>query len=199
MKETEKEKSKYAVIAITLLFILIALLSVMRSCWNDVTTDLENRETERLTRQFTNALTREQREQIVHQIFQLNGEIVVNNIIIDAPKPYYALENTKINFVEGVNLLALTIVPLQPIAEKLGYEIFQRDVPPIINIGNASFRVGSLGVRIDGNPAFGFSVAPYIDENGTIFVPLNFFRDALGKTVYIFEGQVVIETYSDMR
>ena len=206
MKETEKEKNKYATIVAILFLLAIALFGFMRSCWNDVTNDLENREKERLTRQFTNALTCEQREQIIQQVIRLNGEIVVNNVIIDAPQPYYALENTQID----ASLLALTIVPFQPIAEKLGYEIVlisatplrgSEIITPILNVSidNASFDIGNTEVRIDENSAFELLVAPYIDDDGMIFIPLTFFRDALGKTVYIFEGQVVIETYSDMR
>ena len=197
MKETEKERNKYVIIVAILFSAVIVLFGFIRSCWNDVTVDLEKREKERLTHQFTNALTHGQREQIIRQVVRLNGEIVVNGAIIDAPKPYFAADT---DFLEGTSLLARVIVPLQPIAEALGYEIFQLDVlPPIISVGNASFTIGSTEVRIDRNPTFEFLLAPYVNDDGVIFVPLNFFRDALGKTIYIFEGQVVVETDSDMR
>ena len=41
------------------------------------------------------------------------------------------------------------------------------------------------------------SAAPVLMGDET-FVPLDFFREVLGQTAYVFEGQVVIETYSDM-
>jgi len=210
MKETEKEKNKYAIIAAILFSIMIALFGFMRSCLNNVATDVENRKNEKLVQQIISLLPHEQRVQLelARQIFQLNGEIVANNVIVNAPQPYYASENHA-NFFDG-NLLAFTIVPFQPIAKELGYEVSIMSGTPLwgaettnpmlnISVGNASFDIGKTEVRIDGNPAFELLVAPYVDDNGVIFVPLNFFRDALGKTVYIFEGQVVIETYSDMR
>jgi|GEM_PF-2569299 len=200
MRATEEEKSKYTVIAIILLFGVIALFGFMRSCLNNVATDLENRKNEKLVEQTISLLTHEQRVQLelARQISQLNGEIVVNSVIINAPKPYYNTTDNETNLFNR-NLLAFVIVPFQPIVKELSYETFQLDVlPPIISVSNIFFEIGSTEVWIDGNLAFELLVAPYIDDDGIIFVPLTFFRDALEKTVYIFEGQVVIETYSDM-
>ena len=193
MEQTAKRKfTGKAIIAIVVVAIL--LIAVMKNFQT-------NEQAAELNSQFTEA-------ELAHQVAKLNGEIVVNNVIINAPRPYYATENDA-DFLEGVNLLALTMVPLQPIAEELDYAIIlicgtpirsEKPVRALLNVtvGNASFDIGSTEVRIDENPAFELLIAPYVDDNGMIFVPLTFFRDALGKTVYIFEGQVVIASYSDM-
>jgi len=79
----------------------------------------------------------------------LNGEIVVNGVIIDSEYvPYWC---------ESCNTV---MVPLEVVAIALGLEMGSGD--------------------------------------SVTFVPLNFFRSVLGQTVYVFEGQVVVETYSDM-
>ena len=140
---------------------------------------------------------------------ELNGEIVVNNVIINAPNAFYVKKTRNVIFSN-------IAVPLQPIAEELGLEFYQSDVLPsielglqfyqsdallsMISIGNVSFIIGSTAVRrTDNNSLNQFSFAPYIDDDGVIFVPLTVFS-RLGKRIQISdEGQVVIENRSDMR
>ena len=109
---------------------------------------------------------------IMRQLIQGN-EIVVNGVIIDAPLPYIIADSDDgEEFLEALSRLGLSMVmvPLQPIVDELGIEV------PMALPAEAE------------------------ERDGYTFVPLTFFRDALGQEgVFVFEGQVVIDTESDMR
>ena len=127
------------------------------------------------------------------EVARLNGEIVVNGTIITASEPYMARDDDVLFSDELHNVLGYTMVPLNPIAEALGYEIVWNEVFEGYTIGEANFWLGVDQVQIGGEDLVYFFVAPY-ERNGVIWVPLTFFRDALGVIqVYTFEGQVVIE------
>ncbi|MCL2416781.1 MAG: hypothetical protein FWD02_02470 [Bacteroidales bacterium] len=125
---------------------------------------------------------------------ELSGEIIVNNIIIDAPSPFYA---------RGASIIALShyaMVPFQPIVKELNleYEVLDTSRRPRVRIGNATFTIGREFVSTGQNTGRLFFSAPYIDDNGTIFVPLAFFNLILEKNTNISdEGQIIIEVRSD--
>jgi len=118
----------------------------------------------------------------------LNGEIVVNNEIIE-DAPAAVLHSTK----QG-----LIMIPLRAVAEALDYDVRWNEDSQSIQLGVAThIWIGSTEAHRGRMAPIELSTAPVIME-GTTFVPIDFFREVLGQTVYVFEGQVVIETYSDM-
>ena len=120
---------------------------------------------------------------------ELNGEIVVNNEILEgAPLPFwYAAENDNV-----------VMVPLGPVAEALGYDVHLDDDEQGVRLGVAiKIWIGATEAHIGRMAPIELSAAPILID-GEIFAPLDFFRNVLNQTAYVFEGQVVIETYSDM-
>ena len=114
----------------------------------------------------------------------LNGEIVVNNVILEgAPAPV---------------LHEVVMVPLAPVAEALGYDVTSNDELQSIQLGvGIQVWVGETEAHVGRMAPIELSTAPVLVD-GEVFVPLDFFRSVLGQTAYVFEGQVVVETYSDM-
>ena len=122
-------------------------------------------------------------------VMTLNGEIVVNNEILeDAPLPFwYATESGDV-----------VMVPLSVVAGALGYDVNWDDDLQSIRLGVAiQIWIGSTEAHIGRMAPIELSAAPVLLDD-TVFAPLDFFRNVLGQTAYVFEGQVVIETYSDM-
>jgi len=130
-----------------------------------------------------------QGEEVTHP----NLQIVVDNTIIDGAEAYIADGE-----VELVNLMGVTIVPLQAIMEVLGLEFDYVSEDLRITISGAEFALGGTEVRIDGEVAFEFLVAPYQGLDGYVYIPVTFFRDALGFSVWSSEGQLVISSFDDM-
>jgi len=129
-------------------------------------------------------------------VARFNGEIVVSGIIIDAPSPYLARDDDELFTNELHNIHGYTMVPLNPIAEALGYEIVWNEVFEGYTIdGRVNIWLDVPQAQTADYELFELLVAPY-ERNGVIWVPLTLFRDALefgpGR-VYSFEGQVVIE------
>ena len=122
-------------------------------------------------------------------LFELNGEIVVNNEIIqDAPAPFWhSTDNGDV-----------VMVPLRVVAEALDYEVRWNGEQRSVQLGVAiNIWIGRTEVHVGRMAPIELSAAPLIMDSIT-FVPLDFFRDVLGQTAYVFEGQVVVETDSDM-
>ena len=119
----------------------------------------------------------------------LNGEIVVNNEILDgAALPFW-------QEVENGNVV---MIPLEIVAEALEYDVSENADLGSIQLGVAiHIWIGSTEAHLGRMAPIELSTAPVIVDD-VIFVPMDFFRDVLGQTVYVFEGQVVVETYSDM-
>ncbi|MCL2838740.1 MAG: copper amine oxidase N-terminal domain-containing protein [Oscillospiraceae bacterium] len=120
---------------------------------------------------------------------ELNGEIVVNNVIIDAASPFNYSD------VGGPNVV---MVPLRAVAEALGYDVSWSEETQSIMLG-----VG-IHVFIGRNEAYRgrmapieLSLSPFIRDNLT-FVPLDFVRNVLAQNVWVFEGQVVIDSEYQM-
>ncbi|MCL2392820.1 MAG: copper amine oxidase N-terminal domain-containing protein [Oscillospiraceae bacterium] len=171
MKRTSRRLPKLAVAAIIVVAIAISTTAVIAgyNIWNEFT--------------------------LARQLAEPQGELVVNNVIIPAPEPYLVIRDEN-DLVELVNILGLTMVPLEPAAQALGYEVIWNESIQRYEVGGASFALGDVAVQV-GDTTFELLLYP-VRTDGVIFIPLTFFRDALGQTVYTFEGQVVIETYSDM-
>ena len=119
----------------------------------------------------------------------LNGEVVVNNEILkDAPLPFwYETENG-----------GVVMVPLNVVAQALGYDVSFNDELQSIQLGVAiHLWIGNTEAHLGRMAPIELSAAPLLVDD-EVFAPLDFFRNVLGQTAYVFEGQVVIETYSDM-
>ena len=122
----------------------------------------------------------------IEELFPLNGEIVINGKIVEAPAPYYN---------NGV-----VMVPLRVIAEALGFNVAWNDELRNVNlsvainlwIGKDYFIVGRMEpVKLDVAPEF---IA------GHIYVPLTFLRKIVSAyDIYVFEGQVVIGPTGEMQ
>ena len=119
----------------------------------------------------------------------LIGEVVVNNEILeDAPHPF--LLETKDGDV--------VMVPLRVVAEALGYDVSWNGYLRSVQLGvGIHLWIGGYEAHVGRMAPVELATAPMIVDNLT-FVPLEFFRSVLGQTAYVFEGQIVIETYSDM-
>jgi len=120
----------------------------------------------------------------------INGEVVVNNTMLEnAPAPFWH-ETESGNYV---------MVPLRVVAEALDYDVRWNDTLASIQLGVAiHLWPGNTEVHIGRMAPQFISTAPVIID-GVTFVPMDFFQVAFGKTAYLFEGQVVVESDSDMR
>ena len=115
----------------------------------------------------------------------LNGEIVVNGEIIEAPAPYYSAGS------DGIIML-----PLRAIAEILGFEVVWNSEDQGIRIGKAiDLWIGkdyyTVGRRA---PITGLGAAPEL-TGGSTYVPIAFFREVLPVfDVKKVDCQIIIET-----
>jgi len=120
---------------------------------------------------------------------ELNGELVVNNEI---------LEGALAPFVQEAGDGYIVMVPLRVVAEALGYDVSWNQYLQSVQLGVAvHLWIGGTEAHRGRMAPIELSTAPILVDSVT-FVPLDFFRNVLGQTAYVFEGQVVIETYSDM-
>jgi len=120
----------------------------------------------------------------------LNGEIVVNGEMLDG---------AKLPFVQETADGEVVMVPLRVVAEALGYDVSWNSTLRSVQLGVAiHLWIGNTEVHFGRMAPIEISAAPVIVDSST-FVPLDFFRNVLGQTAYVFEGQVVIETESDMQ
>jgi len=121
--------------------------------------------------------------------YQLNGEIVVNNVM---------LTGAPIAFLQTTEAGTMLMLPLRATAEALGYNVSWNHELRSVQLGAAiHLWIGSTEVHLGRMAPIELSTAPII-VNDLTFVPFDFFRTVLGQTIYVFEGQIVIETYSDM-
>ena len=119
-------------------------------------------------------------------VLVLNGEVVVNNEI---------LENAPVPFLQDDNIV---MVPLRVVAEALGYDVSWNGYLRSVQLGVAiHLWIDSTEVHVGRMAPLEISTAAVLVDSVT-FVPLDFFRNVLNQTAYVFEGQVVVETYSDM-
>ena len=120
--------------------------------------------------------------------FDLNGEIVVNGEILEnAPAPF---------LYENNDMVAM--VPIRAVAEALGYDVSWNSTLRSVQLGVAiQIWIGRAEVYFGRMAPIEIAAAPVIVD-GITFVPHDFFRNVLGQVVYVFEGQVVISSESDM-
>lgn len=111
-------------------------------------------------------------------LFPLNGEVVVDGSVIDAPAAYY-----RDGFV---------MVPLRAAAEALGYDVNWDEETASVRLGVAiNFFIGKDYYTIGRMAPIELGAAPELTD-GRTFVPLCFFTEVLKGDAYVFEGQVVI-------
>jgi len=116
----------------------------------------------------------------------LNGEIVVNGeMLANAPHPFLNANN-------------VVMVPLRVIAEALDHEVTWDGVLGSVRIGVARhIWIGNTEAHVGRMAPIELSAAPVVID-GVTFVSMDFFRSVMSQTAYVFEGQFVVETYSDM-
>ena len=113
----------------------------------------------------------------------LNGEIVIHNEFIDAPTPFITHND------EGS---VVVMVPLRAIAEALGYDVYWNHAERGIRLGVAiNLWIGRDEYLVGRAAPIELGTAPKLVDSVT-FVPMTFFREVLGYTIFAFEGQVVI-------
>jgi len=119
----------------------------------------------------------------------LNGEIVVNNEMLEAaPAPFWY-------YGDGGEVV---MIPLRAVAEALGYDVSWDEETQSVRVGvGINIWIGRTEAHLGRMAPIELTAAPVVVD-GTTFAPIDFFRAVLGQTVYVFEGQVVIETESDM-
>lgn len=124
-------------------------------------------------------------EELNQMVANLNGEIVVNGEIIDAPAPY---------LIDNDDALVV-MVPLRAIAEKLGFDVNWDAEVKGIRIGAATNLWIDKDEYVVGRMApISLGVAPELID-GVTYVPMSFFRDVIPEfDVFSFEGQVVINS-----
>lgn len=117
----------------------------------------------------------------------LNGEVVVNGELMeDAPHPFLCEVND------------VVMVPLRVVVEALGYDVSWNSYLQSIQLGvGIHLFIGEYEAIVGRMAPIELLVAPVI-VNDLTFVSLDFFRLVLGQFAYVFEGQVVVETESDM-
>ena len=116
----------------------------------------------------------------------LIGEIVVNNEMMENHLPPLIKDGA-------------IMVPLRVVAEALGYDVTWNEYLQSVQLGVAiHLWIDSTEVHLGRMAPIELHTAPTLIDSVT-FVPLEFFRNVLGQYAYVFEGQVVVETYSDMR
>ena len=115
----------------------------------------------------------------------LIGELVVNGTILEnAPEPFLQDD--------------IVMVPLRAVATALDYDVTWNPYLRSVQMGVAiHIWIGDTEAHVGRMAPIELSTAPIL-VNDLTFVPLDFFRNVLGQAAYVFEGQVVIETYSDM-
>jgi hypothetical protein len=130
----------------------------------------------------------------VEDILSLNGEIVVNGELLEgAPEPFLYETDGK----------SIVMVPVRAVAEALGFAVlwFDDESGRGVRFGENEQRIiwiGKAEVQVGRAMPFDLSTAPQL-VNGRTFVPLDFFSTGLAQQgAYWFEGQVVIETETDM-
>jgi len=110
----------------------------------------------------------------------LNGEVVVNNELIEAPAPFW-------------NEDGVIMVPLRAIAEALGYEVNWDPVVKGVRLGVAiNLWIGEDRYTIGRMVPIELGTAPVIVDDRT-FVPMTFFRYVISNvSIIAFEGQIVV-------
>ena len=119
----------------------------------------------------------------------LNGELVVNGEIIEgAPEPFW---------LDAENGSVL-MIPVRAVAEALGYDVYWDAAEHGVRLGVAvNLWIGSYEAHVGRMAPIELSAAPLI-KDGRTFVPIDFIRNVLGQYAYVFEGQTVVETETDM-
>ena len=107
-----------------------------------------------------------------------NLQIIVNGEAIDAPRPFA---------VNGSLML-----PLQPIAEALGYTVVDEGSEVIITPGTIVTE-GVNSYYRGREAARELSAAPVI-QDGTMFVPMEFFQEILSAVASVTDGNIHVDT-----
>jgi len=114
---------------------------------------------------------------------------VIDGVIMEGfPAPYWYVSDE----IPG-GMVAM--VPLRAVAEALGYDVQWSEETQSIMLGvGIHVFIGRNEVYRGRMAPIELSLSPFIRDDLT-FVPLDFVRNALGQNVWVFEGQVVIDSY----
>jgi len=112
----------------------------------------------------------------------INGEIVVDGVVIEAPAPYVK--------DDGV-----VMVPLRAVAEAMNFNVTWEEETQSIMLGNSiSLSIGKDYYTYAKMAPIELGTAPELMDDHT-FVPLVFFRDVVrAGSVYVYEGQIIINS-----
>ena len=111
---------------------------------------------------------------------EIIAEIMVNGEVIDAPPPS----------VDGAN--GVRLLPLQPIAEALGYSMDWDGETMSARVENIYIRIGKDFYTEEGSDPVEFGPAPQLIDN-YVYVPIYFFGVVLKDCeAHIIGGQVVV-------
>lgn len=121
-------------------------------------------------------------------IGMVNGELVVEGELLeDAPAAFWCVDSLTV------------MVPLRAAAEALGFNVTWNHYTSSVQLGVAiHIWIDSAEVHYGRMAPLAMSTEARLVDVFT-FVPLDFFTNILGLDAYVFEGQVVIATESDMQ
>ena len=121
----------------------------------------------------------------------ISGNIIVNGEQLgrNIPAPFWARGSEQTADGGHATIAVAAMVPLQPLAEALGLSLLpvDQDMPQRFNVDGANGQIGNAEVRI-GYEVFELPAEPWIDDDGEIFVPTEFFSEILNYNVFVWRG-----------
>ena len=111
------------------------------------------------------------------------AQILVNDECIESPAPFVCNESGQI------------MVPVAPIAQALGYNVYGEGADVVIGPG-ITFTAGVDSYFVGRMAPVQLFAAPILQDN-VLFVPMGFFQYVLHHSAYIMDGNVIIRTLAD--
>ena len=112
----------------------------------------------------------------------VNGKVLINGEVVEMPDPY-------------VNGNGFLMVSVADVARALGYNVVGEGADIVIGMGT-TFIVGQDAYFIGRMAPIPLGEAPEL-VGGNLFVPLNFFTELLNETVFVFDGNIVINSFME--
>jgi len=115
-------------------------------------------------------------------MFDVNGEVIVNGEAVEMPAPY-------------INEAGFLMVPVAYIAEALGYAVVGEGADVVVGMGMI-FTVGEDSYFVGRMAPQQLGAAPELN-NGVLFVPLNFFTTMINANVFV-DGNIAIDVPAEI-